>query len=410
MHVPDEAIRLVTAYIRSKELDRVATLRTKRKRWSLLNKRDEEVAELVEDDVSVVENGRAVARFSELELEQKEGSRKELEAIADLLDEAGASQAEPIPKAVRALGVRATAPPDVAPVSSGDPSEPAAVAVRAAITDNVLRILHNDPLARLGDPEGIHQVRVGARRLRSDLRTFRRLVVDAWAESLTDELRWLGNALGQARDMDVLQDRLTKSADGLENDLGPLWEELSDRRIEGRRMLVKAMESPRYGDLIDRLVEAAREPQLEWRAITKPSRKALPPLVKKAWKRLDKEVRVLEEDDSDEQWHKVRIKSKRARYAAEALAPALDSKAAAGVERFGAWAKNIQTLLGDHQDAVVAKEVIREIATKQGDQGFSFAMGRLFERQQADAEELREQFSSAWQEFDPKKVRSWLRK
>lgn len=409
MHVPSEAVRLVTAFVRSAALDPVATLRTKRQRWALLNPDEEEIAELVEDDVSVVEDGRSVARFSELELEQRKGNRRDLDDIARLLHAAGAAQAEPIPKAVRALGARATAPPDIVPVEPGDPGEPAAVAVRAAITKNVLRLVHNDPLARMGDPEGVHQVRVGARRLRSDLRSFKPLVDSEWARETSDELQWIGSALGEARDMDVLQDRLRQSADGLESDLGPLWEQLAERRTRGRQKALDALESQRYRSLLDRLVEAAAEPRLEWRAITTPSSSALPPLVKKAWKRLAGGARALEVEDTDEQWHRVRIRAKRVRYVSEAVAPSLEPEAAKDARAFAKMAESIQELLGNHQDAVVAKEFIREIATKRSDERFSFAMGRLFERQQADSEGLRTKFFDTWQEFDRKRHRDWLK-
>ena len=85
----------------------VATLRTRRRRWRFLMG-EMEMAELANDEVSVVEGRRIVSRFRELELEAIEDDAP-LEDLAEQLRVAGATDAEPIPKVVRALGSRATA-------------------------------------------------------------------------------------------------------------------------------------------------------------------------------------------------------------------------------------------------------------------------------------------------------------
>src|SRR5207248_11382379 len=96
------------------------------------------------------------------------------------------------------------------------PKSPAGDAVRAALAAGTTRLLRHDPGVRLGDdPEDVHQARVGARRLRSDLRTFAPLVEPDWREHLQDELRWLGDQLGAVRDADVLLDRLRRQASTL---------------------------------------------------------------------------------------------------------------------------------------------------------------------------------------------------
>ncbi|HEV3165023.1 MAG TPA: CHAD domain-containing protein, partial [Isosphaeraceae bacterium] len=78
-------------------------------------------------------------------------------------------------------------------VSSHDP---AADAVRASLTAGLFRLMENDPLARRGDAEGVHQMRTAARRLRAELRAFGPLLETAWNEALDRELRWLGKMLG----------------------------------------------------------------------------------------------------------------------------------------------------------------------------------------------------------------------
>src|SRR5207237_9446703 len=101
---------------------------------------------------------------------------------------AGAGFAGPIPKHVGALGPVALEPPEVAPRPL--PPEPtAADVVTNALAASVAAILCHDAGIRLGgDPEDVHQARVGTRRLRSNLRTFRPLVVAEWADGLRDEV------------------------------------------------------------------------------------------------------------------------------------------------------------------------------------------------------------------------------
>ena len=202
---PGEARSLVTAYARREPLIAVATLRTKRRRWRFTDG-ETEVVELANDEVSVVEGRRIVSRFRELEVEAL-ADGVPLESLAEQLRRAGATDAEPIPKVVRALGSRATATPDISAIAL--PSDPTmADALAASIADALLRLLRNDPLTRQGDAEGLHQLRVSLRRLRSDLRTLEEIVEPAWLGRIEPDLRTVADALGEARDLDVLIARL----------------------------------------------------------------------------------------------------------------------------------------------------------------------------------------------------------
>src|SRR4029079_8789395 len=71
-----------------------------------------------------------------------------------------------------------------------------------------------------------------------------------------------------------------------------------------------------------------------------------------------KALRALEDDSPDDELHAARIRVKRARYAAELAGPELGRKGAAFVEA----AKELQDVLGAHQDAVVGEEVLRRLA------------------------------------------------
>ena len=74
--------------------------------------------------------------------------------------------------------------------------------------DDRLRLDPSDPPVL-----DVHQARVAARRLRSDLKTFSLLLEPGWVGRVRDELRWVGDALGAVRDTDVLVNTLVKDPD-----------------------------------------------------------------------------------------------------------------------------------------------------------------------------------------------------
>ncbi len=405
--IPRSAQDLVTAFVRSAPLAPAARLQTRRRRWRLRGSDGKDIAELVDDRVSVTKEGRVVERFRELEIESHGIDRPALDRIAATLEDAGASPPEHVPKAVRALGSKAKLPPDVVPPEGLSPRDPAAHAVQGAIAASVLRILSNDPGSRLGDVEPVHQMRVGARRLRSDLRTFAPLVDEEWADRLRDELRWLGQVLGQVRDLDVMSARLHSAAEDLGRDIDPLYGHLEEQHLVARASLLNALRSPRYVKLLDDLVEATRAPVLT-DAAREPAGEALPPLAGAAWRRLERAAASLSEDDPDERYHRVRIRAKGARYAAEAVAPALGEHCEPA-RHFAARAAKVQDVLGEAQDASVAAALLEEVAAaRPSDGAFNLAAGRLVEREQRARTDARDRFPRAWRKLNRKKLRKWL--
>ncbi len=406
--VPHAARDLITALVRSEKLAPVGRLRTMRRGWSLVGAEGRELAELLDDKVSVIDKRRVVDMFHEVELEARDIDRKGLNRIGRALELAGAVPSSGAPKIVRALGRGVLAATDGRAPSSLAPSEPAAVAVTSAIAGNVGRLIVNDPPARLGHAAGVHQMRVAARRLRSDLRTFTDLVETEWAGSLSDELRELARVLGEVRDVDVLQANLRASARGLETSLEPLFDELARRHERARLCLCEYLRGPRYGELLERLNAAAAVPALTGEAAV-PCESALPPLVARAWKKLAASARGATTHTADEDLHRIRIQAKRVRYAAEAVAPALGTARGAEAARFAELAGDVQDVLGRHHDAVVASEVIAAIAAAaEPGAGWHLAAGRLIERQQRIAETARSDFEPAWKKLNRKKRRAWL--
>ena len=401
--VPADLAALVRAQARRATLGQVARLRTTRSGVQLVDAEGVAVAEVVEDHVEVEGGPRGSSRIRELEVEVfEEAPDGLLEALVGLLREAGGRPGERRPKLVQALGAQAEAAPDGAAEALG-PRPTAAEVVRAAIAGSVERVLRHDAGVRLGDdPEDVHQARVGARRLRSDLRTFRTLLDPAWREELEGELRWLGEVLGAVRDADVLAERLARQGAELpvEDAIGVrnLLQRLERDREIARVRLLEAMDGDRYVELLDRLVEAARAPRTLPEADA-PAAKVLPRLVRKPWRQLRREVRALAADPPDDALHRVRIRAKRARYAAEAARPAAGAKA----HRFAKRIAEVQGVLVVAQDAAVAEAWLREHS-----RGAALVAGELVAAQRAERAALRAAWPDAWRGADRKKLRRWL--
>lgn len=297
----------------------------------------------------------------------------------------------------------------------------AADVVTTAVRRHVARILDHDPLVRLratvgDDDTAVHQMRVGCRRLRSDLRTFAPLLEPEWAGQLRQELSWLAGVLGGARDAEVLRARLrgTASADPLMPPdpaaIARIDADLAARQDDALAELDEALAGERYLRLVETLVAAAREPQLTDAARGRAA-KVLPRLVSRPWRQFAYGARGvdgaadLRQDSPDARWHAVRIRGKRARYAVEAVAGAVGGQAPRLAEALGA----VQDLLGEHQDAAVAAETWLSVALSDPeDHALAVTAGRLFERERAAVRAARAGFPDAWRAASRRRLVAWL--
>jgi CHAD domain-containing protein len=392
---PAAALGLVAAYVRGAETKPVARLRTVRHPVRLTSAAGEPVAEMVLDEVSVLEGRRLVERFREIEVELAPLTTVEtLSVILDALRAAGAVPTDPVPKYARALGTRAWAPPEVF-VGELSPTATAGQLVRRAIAASVDRYLRQEPGVRLGeDPEAVHQARVATRRLRSDLRTFAPLIEPGWSADLTEKLRWLGGLLGAARDADVLHARLGARVETLPDDDRPagakLVADLAADQEAAHADLLAGITGERYLAVVQAMVDAARAPRLLPDS-HQPAQQLAPKLLAGPWRRLRRQVGALDTPPPDQQLHQVRIRAKRARYAAEAVAPLLGRKAVS----FARAAAGLQEVLGEHQDAVVAGALLRQRGIGAPPE-VAFAAGELAGLERAAAADSRAQWFAAF--------------
>ncbi len=297
------------------------------------------------------------------------------------------------------------------------PDASVAELVRHDLAASTLRLLRHEHTIRLGkDPEGeappgwdheeVHQARVATRRWRSTLRTFAGMLDPDWAGRLSGELSWLAGLLGAARDADVL-------LAGFERDLARLPDEDAEagRRLLKRLVaaraadhgrLLAAMEEPRHAALVDDLVAAVRAPAWTPQA-GQPATEAVPPLVARHWRRLRRAVDGAGDHASDEALHRIRIRAKRCRYAAEAAVPVIGEPARA----FAKAVERLQEVLGEQHDAVVAEGWLHEAAASARRQE-AFVAGQLAAAERARAEAAREHCRQAWKAASRKRLRAWL--
>ncbi len=278
--------------------------------------------------------------------------------------------------------------------------------IRSAIAGSTIKLMSNDPVVRLGeDPEGVHRARVAARRLRSDLRTFRPLLDRDWAGALRAELEWLGRLLGPVRDPEVLGARLRRQVEemvGLElASAKVLIDGLESGRLASRRRLLEGLRSRRYEELVVRLVRAAREPAARSERAERPA-VTTGSLMKRPWVKLSGSAKALGPGSSDSALHATRIDTKRVRYGAEALVPVFGKRAA----RFASAAEALQEVLGEHQDAVVAMAWLADRGMEADDQAVAFTAGRLAELETASRDRAREAWRKTWSRLERRK-RFW---
>ncbi|HWF21740.1 MAG TPA: CYTH and CHAD domain-containing protein [Acidimicrobiales bacterium] len=418
--IPEEARGLVRGIVRHATLGAVTELETNRKRLALKDATGNTIGELDDDTVAVHGGRQDGLRFRQVEFELANGKNSVVEALVARLGGAGATIDHRGPKLVQALGLEPGALGDGPPPKPG-PRSLLGDVVKASIAGALNRILDHEFGIRLGgdDAEAVHQTRVATRRLRSDLKTFSKVVDPVWLAHIRTDLKWIADALGEVRDLDVLTGHLeAEMSHAPPSDTRPFGElhlDLGRRRESAHATLVEAMDSDRYVTLLDRLHASAESPPFVGTARAGKKKgsglhpddraqRVLPKLVRRPWRKLRRAVRTVGAHPTDQQLHQIRIRAKRLRYAAEAAAPVVGKPAS----RMATAVEALQTVLGDHHDAVTAEDWFRREAAA-GSSIVAFTAGQMVAMQRQRQERLRLQWRGLWKSLDRKKRRRWLR-
>ncbi len=401
--VPATALDLATAYLRGKPVHPITRLRTVRKATRVNSRDGEELAEIVDDDVRVIEDGHVSKRFREVEVELRGGASSDvLDELVAWLQDKGAGKIDNTPKIVRSLAGAAALRPQAPPA---EPPTTASALVKQALRGALERLQRNDPIVRSATtPTSVHQMRVATRRMRSDLRTFLPLLQHDWACCLRARLHWLADELGAVRDSDVMLQSINNYAARLPqtdaDGRAHVVRHFGDAGSAARSSLLAALRSPRYVELLDELVDATEDPRVLPKADAAPE-SVLPELMHDPWKALCDAIECVEEDPSFEQLHQARIKAKRCRYACEAVAPASGKNS----QKLAKKIEKLQKVLGDYHDAVVLQQRLRAF---QGESHALFVAGALSALASADAERARSGWPAIWKKASKKKLRFWI--
>lgn len=240
--------------------------------------------------------------------------------------------------------------------------------LHAIFTSCIEQIVVNEAPARAGgDPEGVHQLRVGARRLRSALSLFGDTLPDENREFFRAELRWLSGEMGDARDLDVflaetLEPMLLQTPD--RDDLQRLDAAARELREVGYRRVRAALDSRRYTGLI--LALGAWNSGRRWRnqpltpesaRLFAPAREIGRPLLDRLYNKARRRGAKMEELTLDEA-HRLRIELKKLRYAGEFLSRLYPHHHA---RRFNKRLGRLQDTLGHLNDQSTAHGLLERV-------------------------------------------------
>lgn len=261
------------------------------------------------------------------------------------------------------------------------------------------------------DIEGVHQVRVSFRRIRSAFSAFRDAVPKEASAYWSEQTRWLASELGLARDLDVFIDEGLKPIRGLlplpgEDRMMALAEE---HRAEAYNRVRAMLDSERYAEFrrdFPVWVDAAAWEQAELKK--KQAKRLFSAVLPFSRKLLDRlERRVLESGShvdkySPEQMHQLRIECKKLRYGAEFFTPIIP-----GLDEFIGHMKGLQDLLGVMNDVSVMKQLLQQLLEGECDPKVAQYAGGLVGWRTRQFHELLNSFDDRWEEFTHAKHPWW---
>lgn len=410
--LPADLAGLVRSRVRDAALVPVVRLRSARDVHQLNGPDGEPLAELSVDEVRAerLHGGSRSTAWTEIEVElADDGDPAFLDAVERRLRKAGIRPCTAPSKLSRALAEtsprKQRQPERPEPATQPEPATPPHTAgdhVLVYVREQITDIVALDPAVRRGLPDSVHRMRVATRRLRSALRSYRKVLDRTVTDPVGEELKWLAAELGVDRDQEVLDARLRTRLDALPRTLvlGPVRARLriwsTARRGGSRRRTVAVLDGARHLALLHTLEAFLADPPL-LPAAAGPPGKALARAAHKNHARLATRLaHALDHPpgpDRDLALHDARKAAKRARYAAEAARPALGGPARKSVKRL----KAVQSLLGDHQDSVVARDALRTLAVQAHAAGeSSFTWGLLYGQEEATAAARERELPQVW--------------
>lgn len=326
----------------------------------------------VDIDVGWLEADGRKEPLAEIELELKQGSPVALFELAQALRRSAPLAIETLDKAARGyrLATGCVPAPVWAQMPHLDGDGPLEHAMATIFRQGLVQWMRNEAPAIDGrDPEGVHQLRVALRRLRSALALLKDVLAPEARDAWNGELRWLLGCLGPARDLDVLLTELLPAVQpgpGLEDEVGVLREAATQGRADAYARLGEAMTSERYADLLFGF--ACWIERKGWRsgvdvdvilAQQEPTEAFARRTLGKRWHGIRKRLRRVADLDA-EQRHELRISLKKLRYGVDFFAGLFHGSDA---KQFRRRLANLQDVLGHMNDTAVARRLVTEAVT-----------------------------------------------
>lgn len=384
--------RRLRALAGSRSLRPVLEVRTRRRPYDL-EVRGTGVGEVALDDTVIVtgeEQHRL--RLQRVEVEVQPAWVESLSPLVEALRHDCGLQPATLSKfevGLLGAGFAIPRPSELGATSISDAASLSDVAY-AVLRKDAGAMLAHEPGTRLGeDIESLHQMRVATRRMRAALTLFES-VLPARAGRVHEELGWLAEVLGTVRDLDIQLGNLdswTEELPGVHrqalDDLGDLLQRHHD---EARAALLEALDSRRYERLVAALTTILDQgPHRRSTAGQTMALDGLPDLIRARHRSAEKAVKRAHRTGVLADFHRLRIRCKRLRYAIEFTGDLYGGD----VRRYAKYVASLQDELGLIQDAETAADRLQEIAL--GEEGSQlpretiFAMGMVSQRCGAEA-------------------------
>jgi CHAD domain-containing protein len=423
---PSELLDLVEAWTLGQPMQVVARLTTRRTVRPLRSPDDGSLIGEWAEDVVAVHGGdpahwdaEPLRTFTEWEVEAHGGNEHTCSVVVDSLLALGASRSLATSKLRQALQLDERSVPQPL-VTDGARRASGTDVLGDYLTAHAEAFAFYDHRVRLDLDDSVHRMRVEARRLRSALRTFAPVIDTEALTPLRTELEWAADVLGRERDLEVVQQRLTDVVAGLapthnpassvsdsEHVLALAGRVLDVERQRAHADVLEAMADPRWIGLHRSLATVAARPPTSARA-ERDARDLLPALVDRQWRSFAKRADRLTLDAPVDDWHRVRIGGKRARYAADLVAPVIGHAA----ERFARRLAEITDLLGSFQDSHLLRDEIDRLLAPgidPNDARAMFVLGRAYASEELAAEHVQRDFLTLWSSMKSPGHRRWAK-
>ena len=392
--------RRLRAIVGSRRLREVLQVRTRRRPFALRVGGVDAAEVALDDTMIVVGNGQRPMQLRRVEVEVRPEWLDALEPIVEQLRASCGLQPARLSKfeaGLLALGQEIPGSPDLGSTAISDSSTMGDLAF-AVLRRQLAVLREKEPGTRLGeDPEELHDMRVATRRLRAALALFAE-VLPIRAQVFREELGWLGRLLGAVRDLDVQQEGLAEmatatvgwSAGARPHDHDPLAELtalLERERDAARDAMLSGLDSVRFERLDRGLAAMVQQgPARRSLAARMPAVIAMPDLVVVRHEAVAKAARRAKKSGVVADFHRLRIRCKRLRYALEFSAEVYGGRTARFVRQLTA----LQDELGLMQDAEVASVQLADLATGEAHlpPATVFVMGGMAERHRRDVDRL----------------------